>query len=184
MPRPSWNAPASAPSRPPAPTWRLPKPMCAPSEADNDQAQADLARMKPLVDKAEISQQQYDAYVAAAKVAASRFARRPAEAGIRAQKDAASQARPPSRPPRSQLDRAKAQVDVFPGQPQAGGHPPGGRRHRRRRRLRGARQPRSRPTPAQLYHPRRAGGRRGYPQERRSGPGGAARSGRSWPSSR
>ena len=42
-------------------------------EADNDKAQADLARMKPLVDKAEISQQQYDAYVAAAKVAASQL---------------------------------------------------------------------------------------------------------------
>lgn len=40
-------------------------------QANNDRAQADLARMKPLVDKAEISQQQYDAYVAAAKVAES-----------------------------------------------------------------------------------------------------------------
>jgi len=40
-------------------------------QASNDRAQADLARMKPLVDKAEISQQQYDAYVAAAKVADS-----------------------------------------------------------------------------------------------------------------
>jgi membrane fusion protein (multidrug efflux system) len=40
-------------------------------QASNDRAQADLARMKPLVDKAEISQQQYDAYVAAAKVAES-----------------------------------------------------------------------------------------------------------------
>jgi membrane fusion protein (multidrug efflux system) len=40
-------------------------------QANNDRAQADLARMKPLLDKAEISQQQYDAYVAAAKVAES-----------------------------------------------------------------------------------------------------------------
>jgi membrane fusion protein (multidrug efflux system) len=40
-------------------------------QASNDRAQADLARMKPLVDKAEISQLQYDSYVAAAKVAAS-----------------------------------------------------------------------------------------------------------------
>jgi len=40
-------------------------------QASNDRAQADLARMKPLVDKAEISQQQYDSYVAAAKVAES-----------------------------------------------------------------------------------------------------------------
>jgi len=40
-------------------------------QASNDRAQADLARMKPLVDKAEISEQQFDAYVAAAKVADS-----------------------------------------------------------------------------------------------------------------
>jgi membrane fusion protein, multidrug efflux system len=40
-------------------------------QASNDRAQADLARMKPLVDKAEISQQQYDSYVAAARVAQS-----------------------------------------------------------------------------------------------------------------
>ena len=39
--------------------------------AANDRAQADLARIQPLVAKAEISQQQYDAYVAAARVAAS-----------------------------------------------------------------------------------------------------------------
>ncbi len=40
-------------------------------QANNDRAQADLARMKPLVDKEEISRQQYDAYVAAARVAES-----------------------------------------------------------------------------------------------------------------
>ncbi len=40
-------------------------------QASNDRAQADLARMKPLVEKAEISQQQYDAYTAAARVAES-----------------------------------------------------------------------------------------------------------------
>ena len=40
-------------------------------QASNDRAQADLARMKPLVDKAEISQQQYDSYTAAARVAQS-----------------------------------------------------------------------------------------------------------------
>jgi len=38
-------------------------------QASNDRAQADLSRMKPLLDKAEISRQQYDAYVAAARVA-------------------------------------------------------------------------------------------------------------------
>ncbi len=38
-------------------------------QASQERAQADLARMKPLADKAEISQLQYDGYVAAAKVA-------------------------------------------------------------------------------------------------------------------
>jgi membrane fusion protein (multidrug efflux system) len=38
-------------------------------QASNDRAQADLARMKPLAAKAEISQLQYDSYVAAAQVA-------------------------------------------------------------------------------------------------------------------
>jgi membrane fusion protein, multidrug efflux system len=37
-------------------------------QANNERAQADLARMKPLVEKAEISRQQFDAYVAAASV--------------------------------------------------------------------------------------------------------------------
>jgi membrane fusion protein, multidrug efflux system len=40
-------------------------------QASSDRAAADLARMKPLVDKEEISRQQYDAYVAAARVAES-----------------------------------------------------------------------------------------------------------------
>jgi membrane fusion protein (multidrug efflux system) len=43
----------------------------ASKQAANDRAQADLARMKPLVEKAEISQLQYDAYSAAAKMAES-----------------------------------------------------------------------------------------------------------------
>jgi len=40
-------------------------------QANYERAQADLARMKPLVDKAEISRLQYDSYVAAEKVAQS-----------------------------------------------------------------------------------------------------------------
>jgi membrane fusion protein (multidrug efflux system) len=40
-------------------------------QASNDRAQADVNRMKPLVDKAEISQLQYDSYIAAARVAES-----------------------------------------------------------------------------------------------------------------
>ncbi|HEY6290593.1 MAG TPA: HlyD family secretion protein [Terriglobia bacterium] len=43
----------------------------AKAQADNDKAQSDLERMKPLAAKAEISQQQLDSYLAAAKVAAS-----------------------------------------------------------------------------------------------------------------
>src|ERR1019366_9615303 len=42
-------------------------------QAANERAQADLARMKPLVEKSEISQQQYDAYLAAARVADSQL---------------------------------------------------------------------------------------------------------------
>ena len=40
-------------------------------QANQDRAQADLARMQPLVDKAEISRLQFDSYVAAARVAES-----------------------------------------------------------------------------------------------------------------
>jgi len=40
-------------------------------QANCDRAQADLGRMKPLLAKAEISQQQFDAYLAAARVAES-----------------------------------------------------------------------------------------------------------------
>src|SRR5450759_4489163 len=40
-------------------------------QASNERAQADLARMQPLLDKAEISRLQYDAYQAAARVAES-----------------------------------------------------------------------------------------------------------------
>ncbi len=43
----------------------------AAKQASFDRAQADLERMKPLLAKAEISQQQYDAYLAAQRVAAS-----------------------------------------------------------------------------------------------------------------
>jgi membrane fusion protein, multidrug efflux system len=43
------------------------------AEAQAEKAQADLNRMKPLVDKEEISRQQYDSYVAAARVAESQL---------------------------------------------------------------------------------------------------------------
>ncbi len=41
----------------------------ASKQANNERAQADLARMRPLMEKAEISRQQFDAYVASARVA-------------------------------------------------------------------------------------------------------------------
>lgn len=43
------------------------------AQAESDRAQADLNRMRPLVDKEEISRLQFDAYVAAAKVAESQL---------------------------------------------------------------------------------------------------------------
>ncbi|HEY1340046.1 MAG TPA: HlyD family secretion protein [Bryobacteraceae bacterium] len=43
-------------------------------QANQERAQADLTRMKPLVEKQEISHQQYDAYVAAARMAESELA--------------------------------------------------------------------------------------------------------------
>ena len=59
----------------------------ASKQADDERAQADLVRMKPLVDKAEISRLQYDSYVAAAKVADSDL-RAAQEKLASAQKDA------------------------------------------------------------------------------------------------
>jgi membrane fusion protein (multidrug efflux system) len=78
-------------------------------EASNDRAQADLARMKPLVEKTEISHLQYDAYVAAAKVAESelqaardRLASAKKEAAIRQAAFNSAQSR---------VNQAKAQLD-------------------------------------------------------------------------
>src|SRR5919205_2066563 len=45
----------------------------AQAEAQNRRAQADLERMRPLMEKQEISRQQYDSYVAAAQVAAAQL---------------------------------------------------------------------------------------------------------------
>ncbi|HEY6392996.1 MAG TPA: HlyD family secretion protein, partial [Bryobacteraceae bacterium] len=45
----------------------------AAAQANYDRAQADLNRMKPLADKAEISRQQFDSYVATARMAESQL---------------------------------------------------------------------------------------------------------------
>jgi len=77
-------------------------------EASNDRAQADLARMKPLLDKEEISRQQYDSYLAAARVAQSeldaakeKLASAQQDAEMRRAAFAAAQ---------SQVNQARAQV--------------------------------------------------------------------------
>jgi len=70
-------------------------------QASNDRAQADLARMKTLVDKAEISQQQYDAYVAAARVA---------EAELKAAQEQVSSAQKEVAARKAALDAAQSRV--------------------------------------------------------------------------
>jgi membrane fusion protein (multidrug efflux system) len=79
-------------------------------QANNERAQADLARMKPLLDKAEISRLQYDAYQASARVAESELraaqeqvASVQQNAGIRKAAAAAAQSR---------VSLAQAQVEA------------------------------------------------------------------------
>jgi len=79
-------------------------------QAGNERAQADLARMKPLLDKAEISRLQYDAYQATARVAESelraaqeQMASVQQNAGIRKAAVAAAQSR---------VSLAQAQVEA------------------------------------------------------------------------
>jgi membrane fusion protein, multidrug efflux system len=71
-------------------------------QASNDRAQSDLVRMKTLVDKAEISQQQYDSYVAGAKVAAAEL-RAAQEQAASAEKQAAAR--------KTALDAAQSRVN-------------------------------------------------------------------------
>ncbi len=79
-------------------------------QANHERAQADLARMKPLADKAEISRLQFDSYVAAARVAESdlqasqeKLASARKEAAIRKASAEAAQSR---------VGQAKAQVET------------------------------------------------------------------------
>jgi len=62
----------------------------AQAEANNQRAQADLARMRPLAAKQEISQQQFDSYVAAANVAAAQL--RAAQEQVNASRQSAQNA--------------------------------------------------------------------------------------------
>jgi membrane fusion protein (multidrug efflux system) len=74
------------------------------AKATYDRAQADLARMKPLVEKAEISQLQYDAYVAGARVAESNW--KAAVERLRADQDKAAS-------DRAAVVSAQAKVEQF-----------------------------------------------------------------------
>jgi membrane fusion protein (multidrug efflux system) len=71
-------------------------------QASNDRAQADLSRMKALVDKTEISRQQYDSYVAGARVAEAEL-RGAQEQVAAAQKEAASR--------KAALDAAQSRIN-------------------------------------------------------------------------
>jgi membrane fusion protein (multidrug efflux system) len=71
-------------------------------QANNDRAQADLARMKPLMEKGEISQQQYDAYLAGAQVTDSE---------LKADTEKLASAEKNVEIARASMQAAKAQVD-------------------------------------------------------------------------
>lgn len=74
----------------------------ATQQANNERAQADLTRMKPLMEKGEISQQQYDAYLAAARMADSQLS---------AAKEKLSSAEKGAEIARQSMLAAKAQVE-------------------------------------------------------------------------
>jgi len=78
--------------------------------AASERAQADLARMKPLVEKAEISRLQYDAYVAAARVA---------ESDLQASRDKLSSAEKEAATRKAQLDMAISRVSQAQAQVQS-----------------------------------------------------------------
>jgi len=80
----------------------------AAQQANNDRAQADLARMKPLVEKGEISQQQYDAYLAAARVADSQL--KAAQEKLNSAEKSAEIARESMLAAKAQVDQAQAMV--------------------------------------------------------------------------
>ena len=74
----------------------------AAAQANNERAQADLARMRPLVAKAEISSQQFDSYLAAARVA---------EAQLKAAQDRVESARQMAANSRAAAQAAQARVE-------------------------------------------------------------------------
>src|SRR5581483_6354709 len=73
----------------------------ASAQATYDRARADLERMRPLADKAEISRQQFDAYVAAERVA---------QAQLKAAQDRLAAARQAAETSQQAVASAKARV--------------------------------------------------------------------------
>ena len=90
-------------------------------QATNDRAQADLARMKPLADKAEISKLQYDSYVAAAQVAESEL--QAAQEKLASARNDATIRKSALDAATSRVNHAKALAGDFGGQSQAGADP-------------------------------------------------------------
>ena len=80
----------------------------ATQQANNDRAQADLVRMKPLMEKGEISQQQYDAYLAAARMADSQL--KAANEKLNSAEKGAEIARESMLAAKAQVDQASAMV--------------------------------------------------------------------------
>ncbi len=80
----------------------------AAAQADNDRAQADLTRMKPLLAKDEISQQQFDSYQAAARVAESQL--KAASEKLNSAQKGADIARQSMLAAKAQVDQARAAV--------------------------------------------------------------------------
>ena len=79
-------------------------------QASNDRAQADLARMKPLLDKAEISRLQYDSYQAQARVAESELAG--AQEQLKSAQNVASMRKAAVAAAQSRVNMAQSQVQA------------------------------------------------------------------------
>jgi len=78
----------------------------AQAEANNRRAQADLERMRPLIAKQEISQQQFDAYAAAAQVAAAQL--RAAQEQLNAARQSVDNAQAASQTALARVEQARA----------------------------------------------------------------------------
>jgi membrane fusion protein (multidrug efflux system) len=78
----------------------------AQAEANNRRAQADLERMRPLIAKQEISQQQFDAYVAGAQVAAAQL--RAAQEQLNAARQSVQNAQAASQSAQARVEQARA----------------------------------------------------------------------------